>query len=90
MSTTACVTVVTLRNCAIRKASTVSRLAQALTDSAIRATAETVKPNRSSPFKYAGKSWSISDFFLTHATGSKILSQTPTYIQKKSFSQTCF
>lgn len=56
-----------------------------LTDSAIRATADTVRPNRSSPFRYAGKSCSISDFFLTHATGSKILSQTPTYGQKKVF-----
>lgn len=56
-----------------------------LTDSAIRATAETVKPNKSSPLRYAGKSCSISEFFLTHATGSKILSQTSTYEQENNF-----
>lgn len=64
----------------VSKGNTVSILDQAvtrtLTDSAIRATAETVKPNKSSPLRYAGKSCSISEFFLTHATGSKILSQT--------------
>lgn len=64
----------------VSKGNTLSILDQAvtrtLTDSAIRATAETVKPNKSSPLRYAGKSCSISEFFLTHATGSKILSQT--------------
>lgn len=55
-----------------------------LTDSAIRATAETVKPNKSSPLRYAGKSCSISEFFLTHATGSKILSQTSIYEQENN------
>lgn len=64
----------------VSKENTLSILDQAvtrtLTDSAIRATAETVKPNKSSPLRYAGKSCSISEFFLTHATGSKILSQT--------------
>jgi hypothetical protein len=66
----------------VRKQPQCGILTKALTDSAIRATADTVKPNKSSPFKYAGKSCSISDFFLTLATGSKILSQTPTYEQE--------
>lgn len=59
-----------------------------LTDSAIRATADTVRPNRSSPFRYAGKSCSISDCFLTQATGSKILSQTPVHMDQKEVRMT--